>query len=565
MQEAADKASEQLRKDELLILAASTGFISEVKQLISEGASVHCTDKEGKPLLHFPAAKGKLDVINLLISKGCDLDCEDKQGRTALHYACSENAHEVVKLLIKSGTWLDTYDINDDTALHLAIRGNHVQCVKQLIMGGAQTSIINNRGLTALGEAISSKKLEIVEYLLNKGADVNRVSKGYSLLHLAAGVGDVEILQLLLQYLSPDKVVHPGGVTPLHCASLKHVPPSVIELLIEHGSDPRTVDNDGRTAYDWAKGDGNDNEQVLKMLKVENKGRKGRRRKPTVTEIEPADSPENEWATFQEMSHEDKLKQVEVWARSKEEYLSGLAFLNEDSRKAVAAVGNFMRMLECQIAIERLKQDEDFRQNAADEEVQKAVAECAENPKNIRKYSSNEKVKNVLIKLKRLDEVLRRNGKMRFVYEELIGGSSNSAKDEFITIEKIEESLAMAKEAVVKAVIGNSNAQKRTEEGTSWWNKDSSAFVDPNGDTPRLGTWNCTRTLVFQFLRQFLVAFLICSAMVLAMYFTDSLPAQNPRYSTHEGADDGIMHPAHVTDDKSIHQRFQTKDFHAEL
>jgi len=44
-----------------------------------------------------------------------------------------------------------------------------------------------------------------------------------------------------------------------------------------------------------------------------------------------------------------------------------------------------MRMLDCQIAIERLKKDDEFRQDAAEDEVQKAVAECAENPQNIRK------------------------------------------------------------------------------------------------------------------------------------------------------------------------------------
>jgi len=77
---------------------------------------------------------------------------------------------------------------------------------------------------------------------------------------------------------------------------------------------------------------------------------------------------------------------VEVWARSKEAYLNSLSFLDSDARKAVALVGNFMRMLECRVAVERLKADEDFQNDAVDPQVQRAVAECTENPQLIRKW-----------------------------------------------------------------------------------------------------------------------------------------------------------------------------------
>lgn len=157
---------------------------------------------------------------------------------------------------------------------------------------------------------------------------------------------------------------------------------------------------------------------------------------------------------------------------------------------------------------------------------------------------------------------------MRFVYEDLLGDNptgKQSSKEEAITVEQLEKWLALAKEAVVKAVLDGFNAQKKTEEGSSWWGNDAISYADPNGDGPRLGTWGFTRSLFFQFLRQFLVAFLICSAMVVAMYFTDSLPAQQPRYAGGDGGDGGSVHPAHVTDDKAFHQRFQTKDFHVEL
>lgn len=119
-----------------------------------------------------------------------------------------------------------------------------------------------------------------------------------------------------------------------------------------------------------------------------------------ITEIEPADGPEGEWNAFQRMSFEQKLKQVpplknssrgyqvEVWARSKEDYLTELAFLDNDSRQAVALVGNFMRKLECRLAIEQLKEDDTFQRDAGDTHVQRAIADCTENPQNIRKCCS---------------------------------------------------------------------------------------------------------------------------------------------------------------------------------
>ena len=63
---------------------------------------------------------------------------------------------------------------------------------------------------------------------------------------------------------------------------------------------------------DWANEEGNENEEVLKLLSVGDRKKRSRRkgRSAPVTEIEPADGPEAEWISFQRMSFEDKLKQA---------------------------------------------------------------------------------------------------------------------------------------------------------------------------------------------------------------------------------------------------------------
>jgi len=63
----------------------------------------------------------------------------------------------------------------------------------------------------------------------------------------------------------------------------------------------------------------------------------------------------------------------------------------------------------------------------------------------------------VLVKLKRLQEVLKRNGRMKVVYEELLESTERRrtlSEEQEMSIEELEKTLQMAKEAVVKAVMG---------------------------------------------------------------------------------------------------------------
>lgn len=66
------------------------------------------------------------------------------------------------------------------------------------------------------------------------------------MLHLAASVGSEEVVQILLKYIRPDSVVHPGGVTVLHSAAARNASPAVLRLLIDHGADPHIADANGK-------------------------------------------------------------------------------------------------------------------------------------------------------------------------------------------------------------------------------------------------------------------------------------------------------------------------------
>jgi hypothetical protein len=95
-------------------------------------------------------------------------------------------------------------------------------------------------GKTLLLKAVEERSLNLANRLLVRGADVNiSDKKGCSPLGLAACVGDVEMVKILLKYRAQCKQKNSAGYTPLWAAaSSNHV--EVLQVLLDH--DPLSVD-----------------------------------------------------------------------------------------------------------------------------------------------------------------------------------------------------------------------------------------------------------------------------------------------------------------------------------
>lgn len=59
--------------------------------------------------------------------------------------------------------------------------------------------------------------------------------------------------------------------------------------------------------------------------------------------------------------------------------------MSEDSRKAIAKVGHFMRMLEYQRQLRRFRIDDNFVKELSDPSVMKIIKECSVDPKKMEK------------------------------------------------------------------------------------------------------------------------------------------------------------------------------------
>lgn len=126
-------------------------------------------------------------------------------------------------------------------------RHGHLEATKQLLAGACKLDPQNQRRLTPLAEAVTNGHLAVAKLLASQGANAAVQPRGYTVLHLAAGMGNLEAAQYCLAELKADPNARGlrDGATPLHaaCSSGR---PGVVEALLAHGGDAGARDSNGR-------------------------------------------------------------------------------------------------------------------------------------------------------------------------------------------------------------------------------------------------------------------------------------------------------------------------------
>lgn len=130
------------------------------------------------------------------------------------------NLAELEQLLQDSPT-IDVRDSCQWTPLMKAALNGHLQAAERLLVAGAATDLGDKGGYTALMLAASNNHLDLVRLLLDYGADTNRRehTRGWTALIWSAKRGHYE----------------------------------VVKALIEAGADTRFLDNEHKSALDWAQ------------------------------------------------------------------------------------------------------------------------------------------------------------------------------------------------------------------------------------------------------------------------------------------------------------------------
>ena len=257
-----------------LFAACRLGETDMVELLLAAGANVlvACQDRGFSPL-HVAAFNGHVNVCQLLVGwlaeRGSGVDLVTKDGMTPLHLAAGEGHEAVCMLLMDAGgaaamplssaapgMYTDDLQSRAMPITTAAVRGHAELALKMAARtwGAENTAKVANMLLT---EYVCSNGMgSAVKVLADAGADIGSVNPKFDMapIHVAAGSGNTDVVQALVdQGVNVDQT-NAKGMTPLHCAALtRHR--QTVEALFAMGADPTARTLRGSTYEDsWRQG-----------------------------------------------------------------------------------------------------------------------------------------------------------------------------------------------------------------------------------------------------------------------------------------------------------------------
>lgn len=196
--------------------------------------------------------KNDLALVRGLIAQGVKLDARNDDGTTALYEAVMSSYEEIALVLIEAGANINAKDRRGTSILMEAIKRKQKRVIQQLLSRGVD---IHARPLGwgggALEEASVFGPSELIRDLVALGSEIEE--NDYRCLRRAVGFKNVEAIQTLLELgANPNASILSNGDTLLVTAVKQKCEPAV-KLLLEHGADVNTVNNEGLNALELAK------------------------------------------------------------------------------------------------------------------------------------------------------------------------------------------------------------------------------------------------------------------------------------------------------------------------
>lgn len=184
----------------ILFFAAYSGSIAAVKLF-----ERHKIMEDREHLFHGikgALAKDSLEIVKFLLKRGISIDSSlNSSGRAALHYAVLYSAKRCTQYLVKKGADPLKIDGYETTPFALAVKSHQV-AIANLLMNGEKRINIHQtlkEGNCYLHVACQQEDLEMASWLIEKGIRIDLLNdQGFAPLHIAAMVGNLPLLHLLL-------------------------------------------------------------------------------------------------------------------------------------------------------------------------------------------------------------------------------------------------------------------------------------------------------------------------------------------------------------------------------
>ncbi|QJT93942.1 ankyrin repeat domain-containing protein [Wolbachia endosymbiont of Diaphorina citri] len=203
-----------------------------VSELIKNGANVNSMDSSQRTTLYQPAANGDIEIIKILVKNKADVNAEDLARLTALYEAAGHGHKEVVKYLMKNGADVKRNGALKLTPLHLAVANVNKEVVDCIIENdeniGKNIEKVDVFGWTSLYWAAAKNDTPILKSLLHAisrcraSVDIEDMLLGRTPLHIAAALGNLEAVELLISYGASVNHKDAWGWTPFDCAFTKN-------------------------------------------------------------------------------------------------------------------------------------------------------------------------------------------------------------------------------------------------------------------------------------------------------------------------------------------------------
>ena len=262
-----------------LFYACNGGNVFIVKFLIENMNMVaNCEDNLGRTILHVST---DVKIAKMLVAEyGLEVNAIDEYLETPLHVAAKAGAVEVAKYLVKCGADVNAKNYQAFNPVTLVIKEKNCkpEMVSVLLDYGSvvylekmfsdaseyydydlrtfigQTSVVKiiiDRVCESVNSEIcgktflhfsSSFSFETTKFLVGYGADVNLQSDNGELpLHVAARVGNIDVVRFLIEQGSEIDVADNRGMTPLFTAAQRSH--SDVVMLLFHYSDSIYITN----------------------------------------------------------------------------------------------------------------------------------------------------------------------------------------------------------------------------------------------------------------------------------------------------------------------------------
>ncbi|XP_011040607.1 PREDICTED: ankyrin-3-like isoform X1 [Populus euphratica] len=213
------------------------------------------SQQQGRNLLCHAILCHNSDAMDVLLNAGADVEfcLRTKKGHEfrPIHLAARMGCLRILKQVIFYGCEVDSRTETGDTALMLAAKSDQADCFLELIVSGADLGLVNNNGESAVHlvkrSVFGSSLADIFRQAITTGRKVRSSNlEVFSLLHFVAGIGNTELLQMILQHSTEDISKHDGlGLTPAMVA-VKAGHTEVFRLLINAGADISKRSRDGQ-------------------------------------------------------------------------------------------------------------------------------------------------------------------------------------------------------------------------------------------------------------------------------------------------------------------------------